>query len=266
MAGRLQDKVAVVVGAGAVGPGWGNGKATAVLFAREGARVMCVDLNMTAAEETAEIIADEGGLATARQADVTRNDDVAGLVADCLDHYGRIDVLHNNVGIVEVGGPVEASEESWYRVLDVNLKSLFLTCKHVLPVMEEQGKGAIVNIASIAAIRWTGVPYISYSASKAGVVQFTRAVALEYAAKGIRANSILPGLMNTPMIVAPLAEAYAGGDVQKMIELRDAQCPMGHMGDAWDVAYAALYLASDEAKYVTGTELIVDGGITAKMV
>ena len=265
MVGRLADKVALVVGAGSSGPGWGNGKAASVLFAREGAKVLCADINPEAAAETAGIIAGEGGQAAAQAADVARGDQVEAMVVRCLELYGRIDVLHNNVGIVEVGGPVEASEESWDRVLAVNLTSMFLTCKHVLPVMEEQGKGAIVNVASIAAIRWIGVPYVSYSASKAGVVQLTRSVALQYAAKGIRANAILPGLMNTPMIVEPLKDAYAEGDVEKMVAIRDAQCPMGHMGDAWDVAYAALYLASDEAKYVTGTELIVDGGITAKI-
>ncbi len=273
MAGRLQDKVAIVVGAGSSGPGWGNGKATAALFAREGAKVLCVDRNGAAAEETAGLIAEEGGTASAFAADVTEGAQVAAMVAAARgadwNAGGRIDVLHNNVGIVEVGGPVEASEESWHRVMDVNLTSMFLTCKHVLPVMaaqfEESGQGgALVNIASIAGIRWAGVPYISYAASKAGVIQFTRAVALQYAAKGIRANSILPGLMNTPMIREPLKEVYAGGDVDRMVELRDAQCPTGKMGDAWDVAYASLFLASDEAKYVTATELVVDGGITAK--
>ncbi|MGF1611719.1 MAG: SDR family NAD(P)-dependent oxidoreductase [Kiloniellales bacterium] len=266
MAGRLADRTALVVGAGSVGPGWGNGKATAVLFAREGAKVLCVDINREAAEETVGIIAQEGGSASAFAADASRADQVEAMVARCLALYGRIDVLQNNVGIVEVGGPVEASEESWDRVMAVNVKSMFLTCKHVLPVMQRQGKGAIVNVSSIAAIRWTGVPYISYSASKAAVVQFTRSIALQYAAEGIRANSILPGLMNTPMIVEPLKDSYGGGDVDRMIAVRDAQCPMGHMGDAWDVAYAALFLASDEAKYVTATELVVDGGITAKMV
>ena len=273
MAGRLQDKVAIVVGAGSSGPGWGNGKATAALFAREGAKVLCVDRNGAAAEETAGLIAEEGGTASAFAADVTEGAQVAAMVAAARgadwNAGGRIDVLHNNVGIVEVGGPVEASEESWQRVMDVNLTSMFLTCKHVLPVMEAQFEesgqgGALVNIASIAGIRWAGVPYISYAASKAGVIQFTRAVALQYAAKGIRANSILPGLMNTPMIREPLKEVYAGGDVDRMVELRDAQCPTGKMGDAWDVAYASLFLASDEAKYVTATELVVDGGITAK--
>lgn len=269
MAGRLDGKTALVVGAGSVGPGWGNGKATSVLFAREGAEVFCVDISQAAAEETAGIIRDEGGKAEAYAADVSKAGPVEAMVAAAHRALGRIDILHNNVGIVEVGGPVDASEESWDRVMDVNLKSMFLTCKHVLPVMEAQFEesgqgGALVNIASIAGIRWAGVPYISYAASKAGVIQFTRAVALQYAAKGIRANSILPGLMNTPMIREPLKEVYAGGDVDRMVELRDAQCPTGKMGDAWDVAYASLFLASDEAKYVTATELVVDGGITAK--
>jgi NAD(P)-dependent dehydrogenase (short-subunit alcohol dehydrogenase family) len=264
MAGRLQDKVAMVVGAGSSGPGWGNGKATAVLFAREGARVFCVDINPAAAEETAAIIRGEGGTAESFRADVSRAAEVEAMVARCLEVYGRIDVLDNNVGIVEVGGPVEASEESWDRVIDVNLKSMFLTCKQVLPAMLRQGGGVIVNIGSIAGIRDTGVPYISYSASKGAVVPFTRSVALQYARQGIRANAILPGLMNTPMIVEPLKGAYAEGDVEEMIRKRDAQCPTGKMGDAWDVAHAALFLASDEAKYITGTELVVDGGITAK--
>lgn len=264
MSARLQNKVAIVTGAGSSGPGWGNGKATAVLFAREGAKVACIDVNSDAAEETAGLIRGEGNDAFAARCDVSRNDEVAAVVAETVDRYGRVDILHNNVGIVEVGGPVEASEESWDRVMSVNLKSMFLTCKHVLPIMEKQGAGAIVNVSSIAGIRWTGVPYASYSASKGGALQFTRSIALQYARHGIRANCILPGLMNTPMIVEPLKDAYAGGDVDKMIAMRDEQCPMGRMGDAWDVAYAALYLASDESKYVTATEIVVDGGITAK--
>jgi len=264
MAGRLDGKVAMVVGAGSSGPGWGNGKAAAVLFAREGARVFCVDINLAAAEETAGLIRGEGGQAEACRADVAKAAEVAAMVARCLEVYGRIDVLDNNVGILELGGPVELSEEGWDRVFDVNIKSMFLTCKHVLPVMVAQGGGAIVSIASIAAIRDIGVPYVAYNASKGAVLSFTRAVALQYARQGIRANAILPGLMNTPMIVEPLKGAYAGGDVDEMIRIRDAQCPTGKMGDAWDVAYAALFLASDEAKYITATELVVDGGITAK--
>ncbi len=265
MAERLKDKVAIVVGAGSSGPGWGNGKATAVLFAREGASVLCVDVNEAAAAETAAIIAGEGGEAAAHPADVTQSVQTGAMARRCVDLWGRIDILHNNVGIVEVGGPVEASEESWDRVMAVNLKSMFLTCKAVLPIMEQAGRGAIVNIASVAGIRWLGVPYVSYAASKAGVLQFTKSIALQYAGKGIRANVILPGLMDTPMIVAPLQDAYGEGGVEKMVAARSQQCPLGRMGDAWDVAHAALFLASDEAKYITAAELVVDGGLTAKV-
>ena len=267
MGERLKDKVALVTGAGSSGPGWGNGKATAVLFAREGARVCVIDINRDAVEETAGIIRDEGGeclVGLVDQGDVTDAEQVAAVVAKCMDHWGRVDILHNNVGILDVGGPVDASLESWERVVSVNLTSMFLTCKYVLPVMEAQGGGAIVNIASIAGIRYLGIPYVSYSATKGGVLQLTQSVALEYAEKGVRVNSILPGLMNTPMIVEPLKGVYADGDVDKMIEMRNEQVPMKTMGDAWDVAHAALFLASDEARYITGTQLVVDGGLTCK--
>ena len=264
MGERLKDKVALVTGAGSSGPGWGNGKATAVLFAREGARVCVIDINRDAVEETAGIIRDEGGECLVDQVDVTDAEQVAAVVAKCMDHWGRVDILHNNVGILDIGGPVDASLESWERVVSVNLTSMFLTCKYVLPVMEAQGGGAIVNIASIAGIRYLGIPYVSYSATKGGVLQLTQSVALEYAEKGVRVNSILPGLMNTPMIVEPLKGVYADGDVDKMIEMRNDQVPMKTMGDAWDVAHAALFLASDEARYITGTQLVVDGGLTCK--
>jgi len=262
MGQRLPDQVAIVTAAGSVGPGWGNGKATAVLFAREGARVFAVDINLAAAEETREIIIAEGGQCTAHQADVSQSADVAVMVEHCLETYGRIDILHNNVGILEVGGCVEASEESWDRVNEVNLKSVFLTCKHVLPHMERQGGGAIVNISSVAGIRWLGVPYVSYSATKGAVNQLTQSIALQYARKKIRANAILPGFMETPMVAHALAETYAEGDIEKMVEIRNQLCPTGKMGDAWDVAHAALFLASAEARYITGTQLVVDGGLT----
>ncbi len=265
MGGRLEDRTAIVVGAGSVGPGWGNGTATAVTFAREGARVLCVDINQAAAEETAEIITSEGGRAESYRADVTDQVQVEALVARAVELWGGIDVLHNNVGIVDMGGPVETDEAGWDRVMAVNLKSMYLTCKAVLPVMEAAGKGAIVNIGSVSGIRWLGVPYISYAASKSAILGFTRAIALQYAAKGIRANVVLPGMMDTPMIVEPLKDAYGEGGVEEMRKARDALCPMGHMGDAWDVANAALFLASDEARYITATELIVDGGLTAKV-
>lgn len=268
--GRLTGKTAIVTGAGASGPGWGNGKAVAVLYAREGAKVACVDLHRDAAEETAAIIRAEGGEALVFAADVGAKRDVDTLVGECLAQWGRIDILHNNVGIVAKGGPVDLDEADWDRVVRVNLKSMYLTCKAVLPAMvrqfETSGKGgAIVNIASIAGIRYLGVPYIAYSTTKGAVIPFTQSVAVQYAAKGVRANCILPGLMNTPMIVEPLKGAYGGGDVDKMIAVRDAMCPTGKMGDAWDVARAALFLASDEASYITGVALPVDGGITLKI-
>jgi NAD(P)-dependent dehydrogenase (short-subunit alcohol dehydrogenase family) len=261
----LRDKVAIITGAGSIGPGWGNGKATAVLFARQGAKVFAVDIDLAAAEQTKVTIDQEGGECTAHKADVSKSQEVNAMVERCLETFGRIDVLQNNVGILELGGCVEASEESWDRVNSVNLKSMFLTCKYVLPRMELQGGGVIVNISSVASLRGLGIPYVSYSASKGAVNQLTQSIALQYARKHIRANAILPGLMNTPMVEKSLTDAY-GSDVEKMIEIRDSQCPMGRMGDAWDVAYASLFLASDEAKYITGTQLVVDGGLTCKCV
>ena len=264
MGERLKDKVAIVTGGGSVGPGWGNGKATAVLFAREGAKVFAVDINPSAVQETQGIIAQEGGSCAIYKADVSKAAEVEGLVKQCIETYGRIDVLLNNVGIVEVGGPVEISEENWDRVLAVNLKSMFLTCKYCLPHMEQQGSGVIVNISSIASIRYTGYPSVSYNASKGAVNQLTQNIAIQYAEKGIRANCVLPGLMNTPMIVEPLKKTYADGNIEKMIEIRNKLCPTKKMGDGWDIAYAALFLASDEAKYITGAQLVVDGGISCK--
>ncbi len=266
MTGRLKNKVALVVGAGSAGPGWGNGKAASVLFAREGAKVFCADINPDAVAETVRIIHEEGGAAEPFRVDVSKHDDIEAMVAACMNAYGRIDVLDNNVGIAEVGGVVELPEEDWDRVFDINLKSAFLAMKHIIPIMQQQGGGSIVNISSIASIRYTGVPYATYYASKAAMNHLTRTTAVQYAPERIRVNAVLPGLMKTPMVekAVGLAQEYGDGDVEKMWAVRDAQCPMGEMGDAWDVAYAALYLASDEAKYVTGIELVVDGGITLK--
>jgi NAD(P)-dependent dehydrogenase (short-subunit alcohol dehydrogenase family) len=267
MGGRLEDKVALITGAGSIGPGWGNGKATAVLFAREAAKVFAVDLNLEAADETRALVEQEGGVCRTHAADVADAAAVEAMVRACLGAFGRIDVLVNNVGIARTGGIATTEEADWDKVSDVNLKSVFLTCKHVVPVMERQGKGAIVNIASIAAHRWTGIAYASYYATKGGVVALSRAIALELAKKGIRCNSVSPGLMNTPMVHHGLTAAYGGeGDIDNLIRTRDAQCPTGRMGTGWDTAYACLYLASDEAAYVTAHDLVVDGGITAKFV
>jgi NAD(P)-dependent dehydrogenase (short-subunit alcohol dehydrogenase family) len=261
---RLQDRIAIVTGAGSIGPGWGNGKAAAVLFAREGAKIVAMDINASAAKETAEIIVGEGGECIPIVGDVANAADIQRVVDTCCNRYGRIDILHNNVGIVVTGGAAEVSEEDWDRVMAVNLKGVFLACRAVLPIMEKGGRGTIVNVSSVAAIRYSGVNYITYYTSKGAVLPFTRAVALEYARKGIRANTILPGMMDTPLIYHSLTDAYASGDAEEMVRVRNAQCPMGHMGDAWDVAHAALFLASDEAKYITGAEFVVDGGLTCK--
>jgi NAD(P)-dependent dehydrogenase (short-subunit alcohol dehydrogenase family) len=262
MGGRVEGRVALVFGAGSSGPGWGNGKAAAALYAREGARVVAVDLDRKAAEETAAVIAEEGHEAFALAADVTRSADIKEVVDDVMRRHGRIDILHNNVGITEMGDPIEASEESWDRVMAVNLKSVFLACKHVLPVMKARQKGAIINISSLAAVSINDYPYFSYYASKSGLNHLTRALAVRYAPFGIRANAIMPGLMDTPLIYRQIAGQYA--DTDAMVKARNAMSPMGFMGDAFDVARAALFLASDEARYITGVCLAVDGGLAAK--
>ena len=264
MAGRVEGKVALVIGAGSVGEGFGNGKAAAVLYAREGASVFAVDINGEAVAETKKIIEDEGGICVAYAGDAMKSDQVKAMVNACMAEFGRVDILHNNVGGSRPGGPVELSEEDWDFQIDYNLKTAFLACKHVLPIMEKQGNGAIVNISSIASMTNIGRQLCAYQASKAGLIQFSHAVAFQYAAKGVRSNCVVPGIMHTPLVEARVAGQAYDGDVARAIAERDAICPTGKMGDAWDVAYAALYLASDEAKYVTGAEIIVDGGVTLK--
>lgn len=258
---RLTGKTALVCGAGSIGPGWGNGKATATLFAREGAQVAALDVNLDAAEETARIIRGEGGTCIPIACDVSRADQVKRAVATCMAAFGRIDILHNNVGINRVARTVDITEDEWDFVFSVNLKGILLACQAVLPIMEAQGKGAIVNVSSAAAIRYARIPYASYATSKGAILPLTRTIALEYAARGIRANCILPGLLDTPMVYASMTDAYGEGR-QAMIDERNAQVPMRRMGDAWDVAHAALFLASDEAKFITGAELVVDGGMS----
>jgi len=234
MSGRLQNKVALVVGAGSIAEGLGNGKAAAVLFAREGARVFAVDLNLDT------------------------------MVEACVERFGRIDILHNNVGGSIPGGPVDISEEDWDANIAYNIKPAFLACKYVIPVMERQGGGAIVNVSSVAGMRYVSRPLASYQTSKAGLQQFSRAVGVQYAKTGIRSNTVVPGMMNTPLVQHRLVDKGDPTKAQAVIAARDAMSPTGKMGDAWDVAYAALFLASDEAKYVNATELIVDGGLTAQ--
>jgi NAD(P)-dependent dehydrogenase (short-subunit alcohol dehydrogenase family) len=262
----LEGKIALVTGCGSQAPGWGNGKAIAVTFARRGATIYGVDLTEAAAEETRRIVEGEGGRFLVGVGDVTDRATVERLVADCRERLGRIDVLVNNVGLSLPGDPATMSEETWDAQIDVNLKSAFLCCKAVLPVMEAKGKGAIVSIASTAAIRYTGKPQAGYAAAKAGLVQFSRVVAVDYARRGVRLNCVLPGLMNTPLVekvAQQFASSETGLDRDAFYRRRHEQVPMGHMGEAFDVANAALFLASDEAKYITGTEILVDGGLCA---
>jgi NAD(P)-dependent dehydrogenase (short-subunit alcohol dehydrogenase family) len=258
----LKDKTAFVCGAGSVGPGWGNGKATAVAMARAGANVVAVDINPAAAEETAALIVAEGGNCIALQANATDSAQVERAVVLAVDKYGAIDILQNVVGTTIMGGPIELSEEDWYKVLDINLKSAFLTCKHVLPIMLKRGGGVITNTSSLASIRYVGYPYAAYYAAKAGVNQFTQSVALQYAAQGIRCNAVMPGVMNTPLIRQQISSQYESD--ADMIRARDALCPMGHMGTAWDIAHASVFLASSQAQYITGVLLPVDGGISCR--
>jgi NAD(P)-dependent dehydrogenase (short-subunit alcohol dehydrogenase family) len=264
MAGRLDGKIALITGAGCVGPGWGNGRAAAVLFAAAGARIFAVDKQADPMEETVARVREAGGEIQTHLCDVTDAADVAAMVAACQSRFGRIDILVNNVGGSAAGGAVELSEAGFDAQLDYNLKSVFLTCKYVLPVMEAQGGGAIVNTASTSGLRWTGAAQVGYAASKAAVIQFSRVTAVQYALKGIRVNTVVPGQMHTPMVEARLAGQRAGGDVDALLKTRLARIPLGFMGDGRDTANAALFLASDEARFVTGTEIVVDGGMTAR--
>lgn len=264
MSGRLKDKVAIITGAGCVGPGWGNGRAAAYRFIEEGAKVFAVDYSPAALEETIDRIKPLDGEFETHICDVTKSKSIADMVAACVERFGRLDILVNNVGGSARGGPVELSEGDWDRQIDLNLKSVFLTCKHALPVMEKQGSGAIVNMASTSGTRWTGSAQVAYSSTKAGIIQLSRVVAVEYAPKGIRVNTVVPGQLHTPMVEARLAGQRAGGDVDALLAQRIARIPLGFMGDGLDTANASVFLASDEARFITGTEIVVDGGMTAR--
>jgi NAD(P)-dependent dehydrogenase (short-subunit alcohol dehydrogenase family) len=264
MTKRLQGKVAIVSGAGSVGPGWGNGRATAVRFAEEGALVLAADLDAGRLEETVARAREAGGTIETCACDVTDSASVAAMVAACVARFGRLDILVNNVGGSAAGGPVEMSEEVWDAQVDYNLKSVFLGCKHALPVMEKQGAGAIINLASTSGMRWTGAAQVAYAATKAAVIQLSKVVAVQYAPKGIRVNTVVPGQLHTPMVEVRLAGQRSGGDVEALLKTRQARIPLGFMGDGTDTANAILFLASDEARFITGTEIVVDGGMTVR--
>ena len=261
MGSRLKGKVAIVTGAGSVGPGWGNGRAIAARFAEEGAKIFAVDLHADRLVETENAAKAD---IRAHICDVTDGKAVKEMIETCVEHFGRLDILVNNVGGSAAGGPVEMSEEVWDAQVDFNLKSVFLGCKHALPVMERQGSGAIINIASSSCIRWTGSAQVAYAATKAGVIQLSRVVAVQYAAKGIRVNTVVPGQLHTPMVETRLAKQRTGGDVEALLKSRLKRIPIGFAGDGRDTANAALFLASDEARFITGTEIVVDGGMTIR--
>jgi NAD(P)-dependent dehydrogenase (short-subunit alcohol dehydrogenase family) len=263
---RLKDRIAIVVGAGqSPGEGMGNGRATAITFAREGAAVLCVDRNLDSARETAGLIEAKGGKAVAFAADVTKESDIKAMVDEAHRRWGRIDILHNNVGVSLAGGDSELlaiTEAAIDNCVAINLKSCIMAAKYVIPIMREQKSGAIVNISSMAAI--TVYPYVAYKATKAAMIAFTEQLAYQNAEYGIRANVILPGLMDTPMAVDTRAKAFKKPRAE-VAAARDAQVPLRHkMGTAWDVANAALFLASDEAGFITGVTLPVDGGASAR--
>jgi NAD(P)-dependent dehydrogenase (short-subunit alcohol dehydrogenase family) len=255
MSGRLAGKVAIVTGAGSRGPGVGNGKATAILFAREGARVLCVDLVQERAEETVGLIRGEGGEAEAFAADVTRDDACRAMVAAATERWGGLDILHNNVGIESRGGLLRTSEEDWDRVMAVDVKSMFLATRAAVPAMIERGGGAVICVSSIAALRGhgRGLGGTAYAVAKAAVIGFVIRTAVELAQHGIRVNGIAPGQVWTPMVESLGPEAR---------EQRRKATPLGTEGTAWDIGWGAVYLASDQARWVTGQVLVIDGGLT----
>lgn len=264
MTGRLDGKVALVTGAGSVGPGWGNGRAMAVIFAQEGARVFLVDRDEESLDVTAEQIRSAGGTVVTRLGDVTDPVSVEESVAACTAELGGLDVMVNNVGGSRAGGVAELSLEDWNTQLQVNLTSVFLGCKYAVPVMREAGGGSIVNVSSASGLRYTGAAQVGYASAKAAIIQLSRVTAVQYAAERVRVNTVVPGQLHTPMVEVRLAGQRAGGDVERLLAQRQSRIPIGFMGDGRDTAYAALFFAGDESRFVTGAEIVVDGGMTVR--
>jgi len=264
----LSGRIAVVFGAGCVAEsiemGWGNGQAAAVAYARAGAQVVCVDIHLRRAELTADLIRDEGGVALPLHADVASSGDIEAVVDRIVDEFGTVHIVHNNAAISPFGDPVTLSEAEWDRTFEVNVKSCFLSCKFILPLMRAQNHGVITNISSILSTRVSQYDVLSYYASKAAVDQFSRAVAVANAPFGIRCNSVQPGLINTPLIHAHDDVLDVHGSLKETVLERDAISPTGKQGTAWDIANVSVFLASDQSAYLNGAVVPVDGGLLAK--
>ena len=261
----LTGKTVVVAGGGSVAPGWSIGRASCVTYARLGATVCVLDRDLASAQETVRLIEAEGGSATGYRTDMALEADIVETFREIASRFEAIDVLHHNVGIGKTGGPMETTAEDLDRIHSVNVKSLMLSCQAVLPGMAERGSGAIISIASVAGMRYLGYPHLAYCTTKAAVIQMTRMIAQQYAAQGIRANTVVPGLIDTPRVSANVAHMFSES-LDEAKAARARQVPMQRMGTAWEVANACAFLASDAASYVTGTEIVVDGGITGKYV
>jgi NAD(P)-dependent dehydrogenase (short-subunit alcohol dehydrogenase family) len=264
MTDRLKGEVALITGAGSVGPGWGNGRAMTVRFAQEGAQVFAADIDEARLDETLSYAGDHQVNIQKGIVDVMQSSSIQNMVEQCIARFGRIDILVNNVGGSAKGGPIEMTEEIWDTQVDYNLKSVFLTCKYVLPGMIQQGSGVIINMASTSGMRWTGSAQIAYAATKAGIIQFSKVLAVQYAKQNIRVNTIVPGQLHTPMVETRLAKQRTGGDVSAILAQRQGRIPLPFMGDGMDTANAAVFLASEEARFITGTEIVIDGGMSAK--
>lgn len=261
---RLAGKVALVAGAGASAPGWSIGKACCVTLARQGAAIVALDASLAAAQDAAHEVELAGGNALPVQSDVADPDAMQAAVDAAMRRHGRIDILQANAGIGKVGGPEDISVQNWDRIQQVNVTSLLIATRLLAPIMRAQGGGAIVAVSSIAGIRYTGYPHLAYSVSKAAVIHFARMAAQQYAADRIRVNTVIPGLIDTPRVAGNVARMFDKDDLDAARKARDRQVPMGRMGTPWEVANAVAFLASDDASYITGTELLVDGGLTGK--
>jgi|SRR5690625_920921 len=261
----FNGKVIFVAGAGSADSGLSIGKATALLLAHCGARVIALDVDEALAVDTADNIRALGGDALALQGDVSQRQDMAAAVEAALAHYGGIDGYIANVGIGKIGGVMQTSSEDLTRIHQFNLDSLLIGSQLIIPAMKQRGGGAIVTLSSVAGLQYLGYPHLAYSVTKAGVIHFTRMIAQEYAQDGIRANTVVPGLINTPRVQKNISRAFSEtGSAEEVTRKRDAQVPMGRMGTAWEIAQAVVFLASSQASYITGTELVVDGGITGR--